>query len=61
MKRGEAVRVELVGGERVERRVWDASEARIVVCTVAAYARWERYGEPPLTLGFPPRFVEVGR
>ena len=51
--------VQLCGGARAERRVWDVSEARIAVCTVEAYKRWERYGEPPLTLGFSLRYVEA--
>ena len=59
MKRGDMVCVELAGGEQVERAVWEAAQGRIVVCTVEAYRRWERYGEPPTTLGFGARFVRV--
>ena len=59
MNRGDAVFVQLCGGARAERLVWDVSEARIAVCTVEAYKRWERYGEPPLTLGFSLRYVEA--
>jgi hypothetical protein len=48
----------LLGGERVERRVWEPLETGALVCTTEGYAEAVRSGGEPPTLGVRREFIE---
>lgn len=58
MKRGDVVRVTLLGGQQVERKVWEPLERGALICTSEAYDEALLSGEEPPTVGFRPEFIE---
>lgn len=59
MRRGDVILVTLLGGEQVERRVWEPLESGALVCTPQAYERAVSTGQEPPTLGFRREFIDL--
>lgn len=57
--RGDAVEVDLVGGEQAERLVWDVVEDLVYVCTEKTYERLLRGDLAALPIGFPRKDVRA--
>ena len=58
MKQGDRVRVQLAGGASVVRLIWKPTSTGALICTEESYAKAEKAGGEPPTIGFRREFIQ---
>ena len=58
MSRGEIVKVKVLSGENVHRRVWEDAGRGVLLCTEEGYHQALQTGREPVVVGFPREDVQ---